>query len=376
MSVASKPVAVLHCAETIKGGIATYLLNLLPLQSATFVGRVVVLVPRSQSTDVSWPSCVVVETFDDSGGRILNSIRLAVKARRLASLLKPSVFHIHSTFAGLFVRLGLIGYSGSTRVVYCPHGWAWDRKSSRMVNYLVKSLELLLSSLATKIVCISDHEYRLALSAGFKGSKLVTVRNAVNLDPPLEMTVDGGTWPVDCLKILFVGRWDKQKGLDILLSAMAGLGNDFHAFIVGTPVLGNGEHYVFPPNTTCLGWLTASQIEFLLRRADVLVVPSRWEGFGLVAVEAMRAGCAVIASAVGGLPEIVEHNVTGILFDADSVSALVAVIRSADKPTLRLMGKRGRARAAELFDIERLHRELSAVYQIDGRVKTYSEFLH
>ncbi|MFX6269921.1 glycosyltransferase, partial [Acinetobacter baumannii] len=76
--------------------------------------------------------------------------------------------------------------------------------------------------------------------------------------------------------------------------------------------------------------------------ADVIVVPSRWEGFGLIAVEAMRAGLAVIASRVGGLAEVVEEGVTGFLVEPDKPEEIVNILRTVTREQLHEMGNAGR----------------------------------
>ncbi len=109
----------------------------------------------------------------------------------------------------------------------------------------------------------------------------------------------------------------------------------------------------------------------LVSAFDVFVVPSRWEGFGRVAVEAMLAGVPVIASDVGGLPEVLGD--AGILAPVDDERALAAAIaRLAASPPLRAdLGERGRRRAQLLFDNERMVQEVEAVYQrmTSGRAK-------
>jgi glycosyltransferase involved in cell wall biosynthesis len=82
----------------------------------------------------------------------------------------------------------------------------------------------------------------------------------------------------------------------------------------------------------------------------------------LTAVEAMRAGLPVIASRVGGLVEVVEHGVTGLLVEPGS-RALVDAIRSVGTESLRSMGEAGRQRFAEHFTLDRMHAQLTALYQ-------------
>ena len=97
----------------------------------------------------------------------------------------------------------------------------------------------------------------------------------------------------------------------------------------------------------------------------VVVVPSRGEGFGMVALEAMERGRAVIASAVGGLPEIVVPGETGLLVPAESVDALARAIVElcSDLDRVRTFGRNGRARALEVFGEEQSVAAVEAIYR-------------
>lgn len=97
----------------------------------------------------------------------------------------------------------------------------------------------------------------------------------------------------------------------------------------------------------------------LLAAADVVAVPSLSEAFGLVAAEAMAVGKPVVASAVGGLAEVVADGTTGVLVPPGDQQALAAAIRAllGDPSAASAMGEAGRKRAAELFSEERMAAE-------------------
>jgi glycosyltransferase involved in cell wall biosynthesis len=103
----------------------------------------------------------------------------------------------------------------------------------------------------------------------------------------------------------------------------------------------------------------------VFERAALVVVPSHGEGFGMVALEAMERGRAVIASAVGGLPEIVEDGVTGLLVPAHDPDALAAAIRelATDPARCAAMGAAGRERALTAFSQERCTLRTEELYR-------------
>lgn len=356
-------IRVLHCAETIKGGIASYMRELITIQSADFgAANVALLIPFSQVPELPVPKGVRVVTFDDSAGRVANAIRLAVVALSLARSFKPTVVHVHSTFAGATVRPALAAGYRSACMVYCAHGWAWDRQMSAFGKRIVAAVERVLAMISDRIVCISNHEWQTAHAVGMPTKKLVVVRNAVNPHTASPLPMPRNLWPAQARRLLYVGRLDRQKGVDILLEALSMLGDQAHAVIAGASVLADGSTLQLPANATHVGWVTPGQLETLFEQAQILVVPSRWEGFGLVAAEAMRAGVPVVATAVGGLPEVVEHGVTGLVVAPDSPVALATAIRGLTDADLHRMGVAGRERVTALFSMDRLHHELKSIY--------------
>jgi len=384
---------VVHAAENIKGGVGTYLRDLVAAQRATFGdGAVTVVVPRSQSDILGSPAGVELITFDDGGPRWRSTLRLAARMRTVMAESEASVVHLHSTFAGLALRPmlrwapalrrapmhgapaywtpihGAPVYAGPMRraaapaVVYCAHGWSFDRETSSVSRQLAMTLERLLAPVCDAIVCISEHEMRLARQAHIPRRMLTHIANGIPRRSPVAVTTPP-EWPEDKRRLLFVGRFDRQKGVDILLEALRDLRDSTFAYLVGSPVLGDGTALDLPDNVRTTGWLSGPALTACYESADMLVAPSRWEGFGLTAVEAMRAGLPVIAARVGGLAEVVEHGVTGLLVQPNSSSALVDAIRSVGTESLRSMGEAGRRRFVERFTLDRMHAQLTALYQ-------------
>ncbi|ADB73192.1 glycosyltransferase [Geodermatophilus obscurus] len=135
-----------------------------------------------------------------------------------------------------------------------------------------------------------------------------------------------------------VGRLDRQKAFDVLVRAVAGL-PDVHLVLVGDgPERAALEALVdeldLQQRVTMTGWSTEAPA--LMRSLDVLAVPSRWEGLPLVVLEAMLAGIPVVATPVGGVPDTVRHEQTGLLVPVDDTAGLTAALdRLARDPALR-----------------------------------------
>jgi glycosyltransferase involved in cell wall biosynthesis len=363
------PRRVLHAAENIKGGVGTYLRDLLVMQRAHYGnGVVVAVVPETQAEILKAPEGVEIVTFDNRGPRWLSTLRLARTMREWVERTDPDVIHLHSTFAGLALRplLRWMRMRGAVQapVIYCAHGWSFDRDTSFLSRRLAAWLERTLAPLCDAIVCISAHELRLANEAGISGDSVVQITNGVPRDAPTPAAPGPAVeWPAGKRRVLFVGRFDRQKGVDVLLDAMSRMQVSSFGWLVGERVLGDGEELKFPPNVRSTGWLSAAEISAYYESAEVLVVPSRWEGFGLIAVEGMRAGLPVIATRAGGLPEIVENGVTGLLIEPGRPDAIADAVRSLSDETRARMGKAGRARFEAQFTLDRVHQQLTALYQ-------------
>ena len=149
-------------------------------------------------------------------------------------------------------------------------------------------------------------------------------------------------WDRNKINLLFVGRLDRQKGLDLFLDVYNKMELDnVHLYVIGTSVLDNS----LPKNTetvTYLGWVDNKDIDAYYQACDAVIMPSRWEGFGLVAIEAMRNSKPVIASNMGALPELIKNNINGYIFDIKNDKVLKEILLNINKNELQVLGKQAR----------------------------------
>jgi glycosyltransferase involved in cell wall biosynthesis len=232
---------------------------------------------------------------------------------------------------------------------------------------------------ADRIVCTSSAvaAYFLALEPD-SGAKTARIYNGIDVagiaaaaaaaDPGALRSALGV--PKDAPLLLAVGRLVEQKGHDVLLAALTepaiaktgavlvlvGRGEALPALEAFARANGLGGRVVFAG--------VRPDVPALLAACDLFVMPSRWEGFGLVAAEAMAAGRAVVASRISALPEVVDHGVTGTLVEPDDPAALAAAIADllADPARRSSWGRAGHARAERLFTRERMNAEWRAEY--------------
>jgi len=161
---------------------------------------------------------------------------------------------------------------------------------------------------------------------------------------------------------LYVGRLSREKGLETLLEA---------ATRSNIPLVVAGEGPLTAicasvDGVKCIGRQTQSALAELRARAAYAVVPSEWfDVLPFAAIEALAAGLPVIATRIGGLPEIIDDGETGVLVEPRSPRALADAMRDLlqDAERLEAMGKRARKTAERRFSIDRQAERLLALYE-------------
>lgn len=172
----------------------------------------------------------------------------------------------------------------------------------------------------------------------------------------------------------YIGRLSHEKGVDILLDAFAQVApgrDDVRLLIVGAgPEMANLEvrygQECWWNKIVFTGGQTWENAMSHLSAIDVVVVPSRFEGFGLSAVEAMAASKPVIAAKTGGLMEIVEHNRSGLLFDRGNCNELASLMVTLlnDGNKCKELSLNARLRADD-FDMSHFVRKIHNLYMME-----------
>lgn len=165
--------------------------------------------------------------------------------------------------------------------------------------------------------------------------------------------------PRDALKFGFVGRLEIRKGLLDLARAWQRVADalpDAWLVIVGKGADEEQARRILADAARVKWAGYQSDIPSILKALDILVVPSHWEGFGLIAAEGLAAGVPVIATRASSLPEIIEDGVTGRLVtphDPDSLAT--ALVDTARDPVRRAqMSAAGKTRVASDFGVEKM----------------------
>ena len=274
---------------------------------------------------------------------------------KLTDLIKKNkygIVHTHGYVAGIIGRIAA-ARAGNALMVHSVHNFF--PVFSPITLYGIKGIEVWLSRYTARIIAVSEHLRKDLVKIGIPAEKISTIYNGV--DPTMFNPADRQYvreslgFPPYSFVIGTVARLIPAKGVDLFIEALA-LVKKNNPSIKGVIVGDGPEALKLQTLARSLG--IAGGIRFLGYRNDVpkllsafdlFVLSSRQEGFGISVLEAQYSGLPVIASAAGGIPEIVRHGVDGLLFPAGDYSALADRISFLlEKPdyrhTLALEGKR------------------------------------
>ena len=294
---------------------------------------------------------------------------------RFARLLRHGHFdivHVHSfrteLGANVFARLSR-PVPRIVRTVHNVDEFYVSRRYAALAQASARGLD--------RIVAISDavREY-LCREAGLPPDRIVRIYYGI--DPTPYCPARGGSVspatdePVRRPTIGVIARLAPQKGHRVLIDAIPAIAErfpDLRVRFVGHEELSTVDEL----RAYALDRGAADRILFegyrpaadVLPELDVFVLPSRWEGFGLVLVEAMAAARPIVATAVGPVPEVVVDGVTGLLVPPDDPVALAsAIVRLLEDPDLAsALGRAGRARVESEFRLETMVTRTQALYE-------------
>ena len=252
----------------------------------------------------------------------------------------PDVVHAHSSKAGALARLAALGGAGAK--VYSPHAFVTASPDlGRGARTIYGAAERWLSGLCDRIICSSEQERRLALGLGIRPDKLAVVPSAI---PPPTFSPgarSGFAFPDDAVVVGFIGRLAYQKAPEVFVRALAqaaAIDPRIHGVLVGDGDLEEAlralsDHLRLSGRLLFLGRRPSTEI---LPALDILAMPSRYEGFSLMPLEAAYAQLPLVCTPVGGVDEAVSAGETGLIVPIDDVDAMAAaIVKLAADPVMR-----------------------------------------
>jgi glycosyltransferase involved in cell wall biosynthesis len=272
--------------------------------------------------------------------------------------------------------------AGVPGIVFTVHGWPFTGWWHPVIRATVAPAERIAARLSTAIICVCGHDRDRALAMGIAGpDKVHVVYNGVapeqwlvhrhtaagRVSGAADQVSTAGRMANGALCVVSVGRLTQQKDIETLLHAWRLVHGPHHLALVGDgpsrPSLEQMiERHGLTGRVDLLG--ARDDVPQILRRSDLFVLSSRWEGLPLAVIEAMMSGLPVIATAVGGIPEQVVEGETGLLVppgDPDTLARAVSRLLN-DAGLRERTGAAGRRRALERFTEARMLRQTAEVY--------------
>jgi glycosyltransferase involved in cell wall biosynthesis len=352
---------VVTLAET--GGAQTYVTSLLPAVAEVFDTTVAAHGPGpvadvARAAGVSFVELRHVRRPLSPWRDPLGLLELVALMRRV----RPHVVHANSAKAGVLARLA----AAVTRVpirIYTVHGWAFLAHEG-IASALYRWAERAVRPLTTVAVCVAESEKRAGIAARVCDPETtVVIRNGV--DSAATPLADTRNEPP---RLVWVGRLQAPKDPLTLVHALGLLRTPVEADFVGDGPFRRAvelelERLGLDASVRVLG--DRRDVASLLARSDVFVLASRSEGLPLSILEAMAAGLPVVASRVGGVPELVVDGQTGLLVPAGDPERLAGAVGwlLADAALRRRLGEAGRARVREHFDLDSVRRAHLDLYR-------------
>lgn len=287
-----------------------------------------------------------------------------------------TIVHTHSSKAGILGRWAA-WLAGVPIIVHTPHGHVFYGYYGRIPSYLFILLEKLTACVTDRIIALTEHGIREHTERRIAPrEKFASIHSGVELgrytqprpDPVMARKQLGLSpdWPV----VGSVGRFEPVKGYDTLLRAaallrahqpkvqflLAGEGEEEPRLKRLAEALGVEDRVVF------LGW--QEDIPEILSALDLFVLPSRNEGMGRALVQAMAMGKPIVATRVGGVPEVLGEGEAGLLVPPDDPVQLSQAIEQllTDTELARQLGEAGERRAPA-YSAEKMVAEIESLYE-------------
>jgi len=297
--------------------------------------------------------------------RIFKAIK---EIRKVVKDFNPDLVGCHSTAAGFLGRLAIRNKIPTT---FTAHGWAFTEGTSFFRKQLAVLIEKIGGKFCSKIICVSDFDRKLALKYKIASpDKLTVIHNGVEVT---QINIESKPKsPEKIIKIVFVGRLAKPKDPLLLLKSFNNLSPELkgqvNVFIIGDgPKRGELEKFIkgnrLEEKVKLLGEMPREKVLGFLRKSDIFVLISNWEGFPYTIIEAMSFGLAIIASDVGGIKEALSGNCGILVKKGDKEGIKNALEKLLKNPSLIIkIGERAKKKVRKEFSLEKMLENTAEVY--------------
>lgn len=322
------------------------------------------------------------EPFHRRIGRHLTHL---ARLRATIARLNPAVVHIHTCSGFSFLRSAmdmLVAHWCQRPVILHIHGAAFDSFYERQPHWRRALIRACLSR-ADRVIALSE-EWKRKLSDMAPRARIVVIENAVASSDSISRARASGP-----CRFTLLARMDEWKGIDDLLDACALMAKKNHRFelVLAGPAGTAGDAPTLEQKIAkrdlngavrYVGVVHGSQKTKLLSWADVYVQPSHHEGMPISLLEAMAGGLAIVATTVGAVPEVINHEEQGLLVPPHRADLLASAMGEMIVNVTRRdqMASAARQLARDRFSIDRLERDLIALYDDMALASTTAQHDH
>jgi glycosyltransferase involved in cell wall biosynthesis len=361
-------VRILHIVQPTDGGSANVVATLARHQ-ATLGVNVAVACPSRGELASDLRAAKVPHFAWESKRSPISVVRELVALSAVKDEFRPDLVHLHSSKAGLVGRLML---RGRIPTIFQPHAWSFADESAK-VRPLARRWEDYAARYTDVFVAVSADEREQGMLAGIDG-KYAVIHNGIDLDrfdpgnnPDRAKARAGLGLLPDAPTVLVVGRLARQKGQDVLVRSWPEVRRQSPSatlILVGDGPQRETLQSLAPPGVILAG--SSSNVSTWLAAANVVAIPSRWEGFALTAIEAMAAARSVVISDVAGAKDLyLDESSAGTVLSLDPPDAFCRALvdRLLHSEKADLEGKCGRIVAVERFGASEMCQAMDRLYR-------------
>jgi glycosyltransferase involved in cell wall biosynthesis len=295
-----------------------------------------------------------------------SSVLHAVSLARIVERERPDLVHLHSSSAGLSGRLAV---RGRRPTIFQPHAWSFEAVRGPL-RAAAAAWERRAAAWATAIVCVSEAERLRGEKYGIR-ARWIVVPNGVDQDAFSEASAEvrsaarRGLELGDGPLVVCIGRLSRQKGQDVLLDAWPAVlawVADAQLVLVGDGPDASELHGRAGQGVRLVGH--REDVDEWLAAADVVALPSRWEGMSIGMLEAMARGRSIVATDVPGALEALDDDAGAVVPPEDPVALADAIaVRLLDPQRTAAEGRRARQRAEQAYDLGTTTARIAEVYE-------------
>lgn len=361
---------VVHLTQPVDGGVARVVTDLVRAQLADGMD-VAAVCPDSPLAAGLRALGAHVRTWEATRSPGPSLVR---EVRQLAdglSHLRPDLVHAHSAKAGLAGRLAV---RGRIPTVFQPHAWSFEAVGGSTAALALR-WERWAARWASRVICVSEAERVTGADAGIRG-RWTVVRNGIDperfrpaedVDSVRARLAARHDMDMDAPLVVCVGRLCRQKGQDVLLRAWDAVRRRVPGallVLVGDGPDGERLRAAAPRSVVFAGAVADAAPWY--QAADLVVLPSRWEGMALAPLEAMACARPVVVTDVDGARESLPPSMAGqCLVPPEDPRALARTVAALllDPPLRASLGDRARRHVLSLHDVRHTARAVTGVYR-------------